>query len=87
MAVDLETIGENIFNILKGYGYTIRMYDESGKKVINPGDATRFFVTDNNIIIHATVEEIKVHLGKEVEFSDFRDKFQDCSTKLLAPWM
>ena len=73
MAVDLKTIGENIFNILKGYGYTIRMYDEAGSKVINPGEATRFFVTDNNIIIHATVEEIKVHLGKEVEFSDFRD--------------
>jgi len=73
MAVDLKTIGENIFNILKGYGYTIRMFDESGSKVINPGDATRFFVTDNNIIIHATAEEIKVHLGKEIEFSDFKD--------------
>ena len=73
MAVDLKTIGENIFNILKGYGYTIRMYDESGSKVINPGEATRFFITDNNVIIHATVEEIKVHLGKEIDFSDVKD--------------
>ena len=51
MAVDLTTIGENVFNILKGFGYTIRMYDEEGSKVINPGKATRFFVTDNNIYL------------------------------------
>jgi len=73
MAVDLTTIGENVFNILKGFGYTIRMYDEEGSKVINPGKATRFFVTDNNIIVHSSTEEIKIHLGKEVEFSDFKD--------------
>ena len=58
MAVDVGTIGENIFAILKGYGFTIRMFDDVGKKVIKPGDARRFFLTDANLVVTSSEEEM-----------------------------
>lgn len=73
MAVNIETIGENIFAILKGYGFTIRMFDDVGKKVIKPEDARRFFLTDSNLVITSSEEEIKVHLGKSVTFDEAKD--------------
>ncbi len=73
MAVDVGTIGENIFAILKGYGFTIRMFDDVGKKVIKPGDARRFFLTDANLVVTSSEEEIKVHLGKSVTFDEAKD--------------
>ena len=73
MAVDTGTIGENIFAILKGYGYTIRMFDDIGKKVITPNDARRFFLTDANIVVTCSDEEIKVHLGKSITFEEATD--------------
>ena len=73
MAVNVETIGENIFAILKGYGFTIRMFDDVGKKVIKPEDARRFFLTDSNLVITSSEEEIKVHLGKSVTFDEAKD--------------
>ena len=73
MAVNVETISENIFAILKGYGFTIRMFDDIGKKVIKPEDARRFFLTDSNLVITSSEEEIKVHLGKSVTFDEAKD--------------
>lgn len=38
-------IGDKIFGILKGLGFTLQMFDKEGSKTIDPHEATRFFAT------------------------------------------
>jgi hypothetical protein len=38
-------IGDKIFGILKGSGYTLQMFDKTGTKTMDPHDTTRFYAT------------------------------------------
>jgi len=51
MAVNTKKLAEKIFNLLKGYGYTVQSYDPEGKLVVDPQDATRFLVDKPNILV------------------------------------
>ena len=42
MSINIETVAEKTFNVLKGFGYEIRSFDKDGNQVINPKEATRF---------------------------------------------
>lgn len=41
-------IGDKVFGILKGIGFKLQMFDKTGKKTLDPHDATRFFATINS---------------------------------------
>ena len=45
MAVNYEIVSEKLFNILKGFGYSVRSYNKEGDLVLNQ-EATRFAVQD-----------------------------------------
>ena len=45
MAHNWNSITDKLFGILKGRGYRLQMYTKSGKKTLDPHDATRFFAT------------------------------------------
>jgi hypothetical protein len=45
---DRSTISNKIFEILKGSGFYLQMFDDYGMKTIEPTDADRFFATKEN---------------------------------------
>ena len=45
MSHNWNSITDKLFGILKGRGYRLQMYTKSGKKTLDPHDATRFFAT------------------------------------------
>lgn len=67
MSVNIETVAENVFNLLKGYGYSVKSYDDDGKVVIDPAQATRFAVSDPNILIRIDANE------QSIDMSSYKD--------------
>ena len=45
MNYNWKIIGDKVFGILTGSGFNIQMFDKTGKKTMDPHDATRFFAT------------------------------------------
>lgn len=45
MTFNWPIIGDKIFGILKGSGFKLQMFDKTGKKTLDPHEATRFFAT------------------------------------------
>jgi hypothetical protein len=45
MYINWAAIGDKIFGILKGSGFRLQMFDQSGKKTLDPHEAARFFAT------------------------------------------
>lgn len=51
MSVSFEAVSEKIYNILKGYGFQVNMYDKEGQAVIDPQESTRFAVGSPNVLV------------------------------------
>lgn len=51
MSVNISSIAEKVFSVLKGFGYGVDSFDLSGKQVIDPTEATRFVVNKPNILV------------------------------------
>lgn len=45
MNFNWQIIGDKVFGILKGSGFSIQMFDKTGAKTLDPHEATRFFGT------------------------------------------
>jgi hypothetical protein len=46
-----NSLADEIFQVLKGTGKTLTLYDEKGKKVYNPPDARRFFAEPDKMML------------------------------------
>ena len=51
MSINIPVIAEKTFNILKGFGFGVDSFSADGKQVIDPTDATRFVVSEPNILV------------------------------------
>lgn len=51
MSINIPVISEKTFNILKGFGFGVDSFSADGKQVIDPTDATRFVVSEPNILV------------------------------------
>ena len=47
----METIADEIFNILKGAGYSLRLFNSEGVKTLDAQEATRFYAFDQDLMI------------------------------------
>ena len=76
MAISVKTVADRVYNLLKGYGFTIDTFDKDGNVVGNPDSAIRFFVEDPNILVTLNVptEEIKLSVSENSEQSDLLRK-------------
>lgn len=76
MAISVKTVADRVYNLLKGYGFTIDTFDKDGNVVGNPDSAVRFFVEDPNILVTLNVptEEIKLSVSENSEQSDLLRK-------------
>jgi hypothetical protein len=61
--VEMSSLAEKIFSLLKGNGLQVKIFDEAGTESTDPTTARRFFVVNPNIMV--TLDED----GNTVEFS------------------
>lgn len=73
--VELDSLAEKIFALLKGNGLKIKIFDNEGAETTDPSMGRRFFVLDPNIMV--TIDEE----GNRVEFS--KGKTVDASIESL----
>jgi len=71
-----EELSNRIFQTLKGYGYSIKTYDSSGNKTVNPLEAKYFYTTPGKMLIsiHEVKgnNEIKVYLGIDQDIKNIK---------------
>jgi len=68
MAVNIDTVANKIFKIIKGSGHDVKMYDAStGNETVNPELSRYFYVKMPNYMVHLDSDnsEIKLHQGAE----------------------
>ena len=70
MAIDTNVLAEKIFNILKGFGYAVKNYDKQGKLVVNPQEATRFSVSDPNLLVRLDLNYDLISLATSEDLSE-----------------
>lgn len=70
MAVDYNTVADLIFDQLKGFGHTIVVNDESGRRTLDAKKGRYFYSTDNKFMIEldqdASVIKIKYGEGTDL---------------------
>ena len=55
----MTSIAEEIFNILKGANYKVRLFTADGIKTLTPEEATRFYAFDQDLMITIRQEDAK----------------------------
>lgn len=71
MTITKSTLSDEIFKILKGNGRSLQLFTTEGEKTIDPSEATRFYITDDRIMIN--VAEYSDKPGIEVNLSQGTD--------------
>jgi len=61
--MNTKTITNELFKILKGFGYKIRLFKDDGTTTIASEEATRFFVDNLRVMITADRAEDKIRIG------------------------
>lgn len=69
MAVNLAVVAEKVFNLLKGFGYVVKSFDNEGKLVIDPSEGSRFVVAQPNILIRVdkSTDTLMYATGKGID--------------------
>jgi hypothetical protein len=79
-----ENIAEKLFKVIKGFGHTIVLFTDDGKKTIDPTEARRFFATDLqmmvNLIVDETTKEIAVNLSKDTDINEVKPMLNSIRT-------
>ena len=86
MAVSIKTVADKVFNLLKGYGFEIDIYDKEGNIVGDPADAIRFYVDEPDLLITLNVptEQIRFSVSKNTEQTDqLRDQLKKVAKSYL----
>ena len=58
----LDNLAEEIFNILKGANYQLRLFTSEGKKTLNADEATRFYAFDQDLMVTIRLEDAKAEV-------------------------
>ena len=68
MSVNISSIAEKTFNILKGFGFPVDSYDLEGKQVVDPTEATRFVISEPNILVRLdpTTETLVLNTSEDL---------------------
>jgi len=70
MSINIESVAEKIFNILKGFGYPVNSYGDDGKIAVDPSQATRFVVNKPNLLVRIDRETDTISLSTSEKQSD-----------------
>ena len=85
MSINIETVAEKTFNVLKGFGFEVRSFDKEGNLVINPKEATRFAVAEPNLLARLDVKEKALLLATSSDLSEspVRDMLKELAQDYL----
>jgi len=68
MAVNSDIVANDLFKTIKGFNLNVQLFNEDGKRVIDPTDARKFYATDHKFMVTYESDEdpqsIKVYFGK-----------------------
>jgi len=62
--VEMDTLAEKIFSLLKGNGLKIKIFDVDGNEVTDPSIGRRFFVTSPNIMVTVNEDDNCIEFSK-----------------------
>ena len=85
MSINIETVAEKTFNVLKGFGFEVRSFDKDGNQVINPKEATRFAVAEPNLLARLDIKEKALLLATSQDLSEspVRDMLKELAQDYL----
>lgn len=72
MSINIESVAEQVFNILKGFGYAVNSYGVDGKQVVDPTEATRFVVNKPNVLVRLDKSTDTLSLNTSEDLSDHK---------------
>jgi hypothetical protein len=69
MAIDFNTVADRIFDQLKGFGYSITVFDEDGKRTMNATKGRYFYSTDEKFTVEIDQDNnvIKIKYGENTD--------------------
>lgn len=69
----MENLAQEIFNILKGANLKLVLYNTAGEKTMEPTEATRFYILDDDLMVSLVMDdgrvETLVQMGKGFELT------------------
>ena len=69
----MATVSQEVFNIIKGANYDVVLFTDSGEKTLDPETATRFYVSEHDMMISVRPEnnklELVVQLGSDFDIA------------------
>ncbi len=72
-----ETIASDIFKILKGNGYNIKIFTDEGENTIDPETARRFYIPSLGSMVNLdetdSKRELRVSINQNTDMSKFKD--------------
>lgn len=76
MVNSVDHIAEQLFKVIKGFGHTIVLFTDEGKKTVDPTEARRFYAKDLqmmvNFVADETTNEIIVNLSSGTDIKDVK---------------
>jgi hypothetical protein len=76
MPQSVDIIADQLFKIIKGYGHSIVLFTDDGKKTTNPEETRRFYAKDIQMMVNFVVDkntnEIVVNLSTGTDISTIR---------------
>ena len=77
MAVNNNIIAHDLFKTIKGFNLNVQLFNEDGKRVIDPAEARKFYATDKKFMVTYESDEdpqsIKIYFGKNFTLDEGGD--------------
>lgn len=72
MAISVKTVADKVYGLLKGFGFSVDIFDSVGEVTGDPAEALRFFVEDPNLLVTLNIEdnEIRLSVSENTEQTD-----------------
>jgi len=70
MSINIGSVAERTFNLLKGFGFAVQSFDLGGKIVVDPREATRFAVDKPNVLVRLDQSDDSLTLNTSEDLSD-----------------
>ena len=72
-----DRIAQDVFNILKGNGYNIKIFTDEGENTVDPQSARRFYIPNLGSMINLdetdSKRELRVSVNQNTDVSEFKD--------------
>ena len=82
--VEMDTLAEKMFSLLKGNGLKIKIFDVDGNEVTDPSMGRRFFISNPNIMVTIDEDSNNVEFSKGANVDDESIKKVENGIKRLA---